>query len=406
MIVEVLVGIALLGTVAAAAQHLHGSAVEARLRSVDRTVALWELRSLAEELHARRTPVTDRSSEVWDVRIGPSSLVLSMGTSMSPPLPLDPESACAEDPAPGAEFVVHVRADRQDGMQVATLSSRPAIGDRGATDVDGQLGSGAELSVRIVGAQGPIAGADVIVGPWPNDAADPQHVALTDASGCSIARELVVGQHRVQVEFDGAIDRLHRPLDALDVQLAMLGRARLVVHADRAAALRTTIVAADEAQLPDPSAGAELRWVVAGDGVVEAASSGEERLLHPGWQEVVVGVCGSPFEHATWVRSLLEAGQSHDVEVRLPSAQLPAVDVPPGGALLVAQRDADCPGTGGVRPELRWNLSNSFPTAQWVEPLIAIPHGRWQVRIQSASGALLAGPFALFVTASASEAPS
>jgi type II secretory pathway pseudopilin PulG len=420
LVIEALVAIALLGVIAGSAQVLHSTAVDARLRSVDRVVALWEARSSLELLQAARIPITSTGQEAWSAALGPSSLMFDMGV-VALDVPSDPSAPSGRCLGPDQDRTgasVHAVSTRDlDGPAVASMRAVLTPGGRGSDAVDSTPRSDARLVVRLVGSDGAAgsegsvgAGMEVLVLPTSASAAGgqaPPVAVHADLDGCAIVDELLVGNHHVRVLLEDGLDRLHRPLDLVEEHVATLHRTELVVRADRAATLTTTIVATGGARLPDaPAPGADgLSWTVAGDGVSQPALSGELRRLHPGQVAIVVGVCRSPLEHATWVVHDLAVGLEQEIAVSLPSVELPPITVPPGGAHIVAQRDADCPGAGGVRPELRWTEDNDTAVASTREPHLALPNGRWQVRIESSAGVLLAGPITLEVSTSGEVGP-
>lgn len=402
MIVEALVAIALMGTIAASAQILHRTAVDARLRSVERIVTLWETRSAMEGLRAAPGLAGGSSVDARTVDIGPSSvmLVVEVETSSGPVDLPEPGGSCNGPLDDHDRAVVRATASRTaDGATIGGVSAVMMSEDRGSVALTSTRPDGARLSVRLAGRDGSLAPiADVLVSAARDDSDRGQDTGVeVDASGCAHATGLSVGSYRVKVLLPDGVDRLHRPLADVEERLATTGLARLVVRVDRAATLTTTFIAPSGARLPDASEQDGLRWTVAGDGVVVPATSGEPRQLHPGDVGIVVGVCGSPIEHASWVLTRLEAGLAHQLEVLLPAVQLASIDVPPGGAVIVVRRDADCPGAGGVRPALRWSEANTTTETIQRTPTIALPNGRWQVRIESPSGQLLAGPSVLHV---------
>lgn len=406
MVVEALVAIALMGTIAASAQILHSTAVDARLRSVERIVTLWETRSAIEGLRAMPGLADGSSVDGRTVDIGPSSLTLTVEVTASAGSDDLPELArsCVGSLDDHGRAVVWASTSRTtDGASVGSVGSVVMSEQRGSTAPISTRPDDARLTVRLASRDGsPPHAAAVHVTAVRDDAAGAQvvaagFVAAVDTDGCAYATGLTAGSYRVQVLLDDGIDRLHRPLTDVEELLATTGLTRLVVRVDRAAMLATTFVAPTGARLPDASDQGGLRWAVAGDGVAMPAMNGDSRALHPGHVGIVVGVCGSPIEHASWFVVHLEAGRSHELEVLLPAVQLASIDIPPGGVSIVVQRDADCPGAGGVRPTLRWSEANTTTETVQRTPTIALPNGRWQVRIENMSGQLLAGPSALHV---------
>ena len=417
LLVETLVAIALLGTIAASAQVLHLAAVDARLRSIDRLATVWEARSTLEALQSSVVPVSDGVPRDWTTVIGPAGLLLDLdvipveGASG----PAAPSGRCGgQDPTHEVAAVSSRSSREAEGPTLATMRAVLPAAMRGSVIVtDGRSGA-ASLSVELVASPGAtgfsgaaMAGLQVLVTPpeVPSDeevdvGGDPPVVVDVGPDGCARAVGLGAGIHLVRVLLEDGIDRLHRTLDETEVRIATIDHTRLVVRADRAATLITTIVAEPDARLPDATQSDDgaLGWVVMGDGVSLPAASGEQRRLHPGRVGIVVGVCASSLEHATSVIQELAAGAVQALEVSLPTVVLPSLTVPPGGGRLVAQRDADCPGAGGVRPELTWTELNITGTTVTREPRVALPNGRWQVRFESVDSAVLDGPFSIEVT--------
>jgi hypothetical protein len=401
LVVEALVGIALLGVLAAGAQDLHAAATGSRLRSLERLVATWEARAEVEGMpHAWSGSASELSTVGAPARLvvtGPVEVsvfrheeTIDRGGASDP---------CAPPPSRASELALSVTGRRVvDDLPVATLMSRSRMtGLGGAVFVDTQQPT-SSLVLSVVDHVGAaVPGASVTLTSVVSGSESLSSDLVTGPSGCSVAVGLRAGPHRVTVVLDGHVDRFHRPLGAMGPVAAIPGvPVRLAVVADRAAALSVTIAAEDGARLPDLVQGGLLTWAVAGDGVVPPSPSGATLDVHPGRVDVVVGVCADPRAMGTFSTFDLDAGAQLEAAVVLPSVTLGPFEAPPGGIRLLARRDTDCPGPGGIRPVLGWDLAVA-PDATSIAPIISLPHGPWLVHVESMSGLHLAGPWPIVV---------
>jgi hypothetical protein len=409
MIVEALVAITLLGLVGAASQSLFSSAQEARHRSLERMVASWELRSRLEVIPGAPSVGLESDPSAmasWVVLAG--SIGIEVERRPVELLPSSPSSGCRLRPS-AAAVAVRLLAQRPvDGQHVASIQRAQWLRDAGTTELRSGPHVLPTLSVLVVDADGlPVVGAPVTVLPN-HDGADAANSAVrrasTDHEGCATPEGFGGGSHVLAIDLNGYVDRLHRPVgEGRSVSFVPGIAARHRVVAGAGASLTVTTAASSGSMLPDHVDDGVLAWALAGDGVAVAVGDSAALLVHPGRHDVVVGVCEGSLGIGTWATATLEAGADHTLVVTLPSIVLPAIAVPPEGVSVLARRDTDCPGSGGTRPRLRWDITSGSATTITMAPEISLPHGPWLIEVRSAGGAVLAGPQRLQVTDSGGE---
>ena len=409
LIVEALVAITLLGLVGAASESLFSSAQAARHRSLERMVASWELRSRLEASPGATSegPESDPSATAsWVVLAGPIGLEVERHSVELPPS--TPRSGCWLPPhvAAGA---VRVLAQRPvDGQHVASIQRAQGLRDGGTTDPRSGPHVLSTPSVLVVDADGlPVVGAPVTVIP-DHDGTDTANSAIrqasTDHEGCAAPEGLGGGSHVLAIDLNGHLDRLHRPVgERRSVSFVPGIAVRHRVVASAAARLTVTTEATTASMLPDHVDDGVLAWALAGDGVAGVVGDSAAVLVHPGRHDVVVGVCEGSLGIGTWATATLAAGANHTLVVTLPSIVLPAIAVPPEGVSVLARRDTDCPGSNGIRPRLRWDITSGSATTVTMAPEISLPHGPWLIEVRSPGGAVLAGPQRLQVTDDGAE---
>ncbi len=393
LIVEALVAITLLGVVGASSHLLHGAAQDARARSLERMVATWEMRSEIETSDGRARPA-------WVANAGPIEVTIDR---------IDGDVTNASDPARCAALGVEsersmllVAQSATRGATVASIEAPRRLREAGATDVRADPSARAALTVQVDDSGGwPLVGVPVLVVAHGDTAAVDagSGVQSTGPEGCTLLQNLGGGPHDLVILLPDHLDRLHRPVDGRFVVALIPGvptRHRLAIAA--AASLTVRIEAAGSSRLPDDVEAGALDWTIAGDGVARPDPDATTLLVHPGRQDVLVGVCKGSLGVGTWSTVTLDAGMHHDVIVSLPSLLLPALDVPSDGARVLARRDTDCPGSSGTRPILRWDIPAGSGAPGGHAPDIALPHGPWMVEVRSSGGVQLFGPTRVQVT--------
>jgi hypothetical protein len=397
LVVEALVGIALLSAIGASSHLLHLAAHDARTRSLERMVATWVMRSEVErEAAAQLAPPDDAGDE-----IAPPTL-LRFGQIEVLAAPVEVTVSDAWTPAactqPASDefrrsMGAIVRRASGEGLVASLLSVRRMRG-LGGTAVEEQQRPSGVLIVRLIDSSGrPVVDAAVTSTSGSGPTGVTESTSETGVEGCIVRSGLPGGVMDVTLGLDDHLDHLHRPVsERRTVSVAPGAVTLLLLHSDRAATLSVGFVAAGSARLPDAVLGGALLWLVAGDGVLPGATGGSVQRVHPGDHDVLVGVCGAARSVGSWSKVRLEPAGHVDLVVELPALLLPEVVVPSGGARVVAQRDTDCPGSGGVRPVLTWDLPSGPASNVPVAPEISLPHGPWVVRVESNDGIRLLGP--------------
>jgi type II secretory pathway pseudopilin PulG len=407
-IVEALVAIALLGVLGAAAEELHRAARDSRIRSLERLVATWEARSDLEQVESSMQDYPGGDGEV-----GPAVRAVSAGPVQLEIVRVDRASSDRDEPE-GCRLTrtrwdgraVSLAGRRVDGATtVADLQSQGrlrGLGSMSLAEPEGAQGSVVVLLTDTTGAVLQDVALAVTARALGDDATTVELVS--DHLGCASFRALPAGLHDVTIVSDGYVDHLHRSLQGTIRTVSSIPDDITVVDviADRAAILTIVVEATEGARLPDAITDGLLTWAVAGDGSLPATLSGLSLDVHPGRLDVVVGVCADPRAGGTWATVRPRPGELLDVVVRLPAVGLAAIDVPPEGVRVLAQRDTDCPRSGGVRPVLRWDVLPGTEGSTVLAPVIALPNGPWSVRIETMSGQILMGPSRIDVTTVAS----
>jgi hypothetical protein len=403
LVVEALVGIALLGTIAASAQLVQVAAHDARARSLERMVATWEMRSELEQWGPVRgqgsEELTGDGSLHRSVAFGPVVIAVERTSTLVGDLWLSDE--CSEPVAEHTARAIRmsVQADREGGPAASMVSLRRIRGLGGTGVGEGQQGAAVLLIEILDSSQQPWADAWVTTASQGDDAGPSSLVDRTGSTGCVVHRQMPAGPQDVLVDLPEHLDRLHRPLEqARGVPLAPGAVTRLRIVSEPAATLAVRAVAEGGAVLPDLVEGGDLGWTVAADGVLPFAPLSSALRLHPGHHDVVVSVCARATSIGAWSSVVLEPATQVEHDVVLPSVTLPEIVVPSEGVRITAQRDTDCPGSAGVRPVLVWNIASGSPESDLHAPVIALPDGPWVVHIRTSGGTNLLGPLRIEVS--------
>ncbi len=387
LIVEALVAITLLGLVGAAAHSLHHVAQDARMRSLERMIATWEMRS--------RLEADLGAAPSWVALAGPVEVVLD-GRELDRETTWRPDGCTSLALHPTTTLGLSAQRPR-DGAPIGSINRPHGLRDVGRTSVRTSPETPSSLLVQVVDATGaPAAEAAMVITRQTTGPLTPGPgvvLASTGADGCAAPEGLMGGLHDLVLDLEDHLDRLHRSAREARVVTLLPGiPLRHLVVADRAASLAVAIEGGDGSRLPDRVVDGALDWFVVGDGVAPTTGVTEARRVHPGRQDIVVTVCQAALGIGTSATLTLDAGAHHDVAIRLPSVLLPSITVPAAGARVLARRDTDCPGTSGIRPILEWDLSAGAVDAAPITPDIALPHGPWLIRVETSAGTLLYGP--------------
>lgn len=136
------------------------------------------------------------------------------------------------------------------------------------------------------------------------------------------------------------------------------------------------------ARTPDEVGPGSLRWSVRGDDAALAMPLGDERPLHPGPVTVIVSACEHPEAQGSTARVLTTPDAASDVTVALGTLRIHGI-AGRDGASLVAIRLTGCADGSGLRPALAWHGA----LAEGMR--IALPHGAWELRLETPEGSRL-----------------
>lgn len=278
------------------------------------------------------------------------------------------------------------RSTMLTGLEVSSvgsgvaLSGLPSLRARTSLPLD-RLVTGGVVTIGPPGATHDAPGG-LMLG---SDGATARPVPL--AGGCATLGSLSPGRHVLTVA-DGdvpLIDTTHRPAAQAPLSLHVLDApARRGWDVMPAAELGVTVDLAG-ARAPDAVSSGVLRWGVRGDDVRDLRDLGERRAVRPGPVVAIVTACLDPEASASTAAVDVVGGSSVDVTV--PLATITVLDVSnwPDDTLLLARTTACADGTG-LRPTLRWDggLHDGMR--------IALPHGEWEGRVQTAAGARITAP--------------
>lgn len=206
------------------------------------------------------------------------------------------------------------------------------------------------------------------------------------AGACLLLGALSRGRHSIVADADDdLIGPLHVPL--ADHPLPLTVHGEVVDRLVRVAAASRVRVDVDPGvgRLPDEVGSGALRWFVRDDDLRVARALGERGPVHPGRTTLVVSACRNPEAPASALTVDLPAGSHADLSVPLANVRIDGIGLR-GDATLLAVRTTGCSDASGLRPTLQWDRSLSDGM------VVALPHGEWEVRLQTASGSPLTFP--------------
>lgn len=370
MLVEVVVGISLLAVVAAGLGGVHRSVVSSEARTAAQVLAVGLAReTLVVTRGGGPTPaITDTTPTVEvDVREHPAATI-DVG-------------ACAPPPV-AADVVVHASPTLQDQPRVVRLPG--VVPHRPHTE------EAVEVRVAVAAATAERVNGGVIRS---SDGTEQALVATGDA--CWRAT-LEPGTHTVELQpLDGTVlvGPTHLP-HAVDAPLWPVTGPTTLPITNVAPAARVRVSAdTGGARPPDEVGSGALRWLVRGDDARVATGLGDERSLHPGPTTVVVSACEHPEAQASTAHLVTVPDGLHDVSVPLATLRIDGI-AGRTGASLVAIRTTGCADGATLRPALAWNGG----LAEGIR--VALPHGEWEVRLETPEGSRLTAPIAVLVDGS------
>ena len=361
LLIEALVGIAMLGVITASVAALLPAVLDAEQRSVSHRAALMVGDTLLEAgtagIAAQAVPTP---APVGAIRITASMEHDVDGLS-------DLVNACGAIAAPraGGTTVTVTHGARDDGREVALRARYRVAPD----EVEGQR----DLTLRPQ-HEGVTAETFLVVGP---DGA-PQPPTLT-GPGCATFRDLPAGTSWVTSAGEAPllVDRLHVPLDQRPIPVSLLERS----HDRRfdlafAGWLRVTMDSGG-ARLPDHVVGGGLRWYVRGDDANAGMADGGKRAVHPGTVTAVVAPC----EDSSTIGStgVIDVVGGEEVTLSIPLTVV-TVEGLQGHTdeLLIIQRTTGCADGSDAVPALHF-LGGLEEGIQ-----VALPRGEWEAWVRRA----------------------
>lgn len=352
LLVEALVGIGMLGALAAAIATLLPAALDASVRARAHHAALMVGDTLL-EASVVGLEGTVQLPDLDGVRVTPH-----VGHVASEPAGALSGCDRSSDPGPPASTIRVQHGGRGEGREVglhAGAAAAATVG-RGARD----------LTLR-----------------WPGEGGLPDEIVIVDPSGairhpsvvdggCSSFRDVPTGTSWVTSAGGAAtlIDRVHVSLDDRPHAVTLSSRPHdRTLGLERAATLEVSL---DDggARRPDHVAQGELRWFVRGDEANIGTGIDETRSVHPGMITVVVPGCDDGA--ATGSTASVEVGPGEHATVDVPLSVVTVENLRGRTDVwLNLQRSTACADGAPLLPELR------FEGGLHEGMRIALPRGEW-----------------------------
>jgi len=215
-----------------------------------------------------------------------------------------------------------------------------------------------------------------------------EYAAQVDAAGCAVLPELPSGRYEARVAGSADTTFVDGELmtgDDLRFVFSILDRPSQGAWDVQAGARLTVQLETDGARTPDTVRSGALRWFVRGDERRIGLDIGATRTVPPGPTTIVVSACANPDAIASSARIVTLAGEDHVGTVSLPTVTLYGVGAWPEQALY-ALRVGGCADGSGLQPSMRWERG-LFDGMR-----IAIPHGEWQLRVETLAGDRITAP--------------
>lgn len=267
----------------------------------------------------------------------------------------------------------------------------------GATDVtlSGVIGSRSRSSISrdevvprgvvLLGPPGTIdaVASDVMIGLVGSEA---RRVLLD--RGCGRLGALTPGRHVLTPALDSTtvlIDTTHRTAGESPLSLSALERPVRRTWDVLPAATLSVDIGTNGARLPDVVSTGALRWSVRGDDLRDMRDLGDSRPVRPGRVIAVVTACSNPETPASTRAVDLPIGGAASALVQLAMVTVVGVSDWPDETLILA-RTSVCADGSDLRPTMRWD------GALFDGMRIALPHGEWEGRIQTAAGLRITSP--------------
>lgn len=282
----------------------------------------------------------------------------------------------------GLEVRVDQAQEIPESLRLVTLTS--ARLDRNGQPAGSAAGVVAGARI-LIGSSGPSGPSGLVVR---DIATGQEYAAQVDAAGCAVLPELPPGRYeaRPSGSVDAAfVDGELRTGEDLRFVFSVLGRPYQGVWDLQASSQLTVLLDTDGARTPDTVRSGALRWFVRGDERRIGLDIGATRTVPPGPTTVVVSACGNPDAIASSVSIVTLAGEDRVAHVPLPTVTLNGVGSWPGQALY-ALRVGACADASGLQPSMRWE-GGLFDGMR-----IALPHGEWQLRVETLAGDRITAP--------------
>jgi len=214
--------------------------------------------------------------------------------------------------------------------------------------------------------------------------------ATVHASGdrCIALPVLAPGRHTFVIVTDGEqrlVDRSHRTADEASRTASVLDAPIRIRWGLQPAARLAIDVDTDGARPPDRSSSGGFVWMIRDDDDRDSRDIGVSRDVHPGRLTVVVSACRNPDAPASATAVTIGSGDDLRAVVHLATVTVQGVDAWSNATLSVT-RTTGCGDGSGLRPSLRWDAGLHDGLR------IALPHGEWEARLETASGTGITAP--------------
>lgn len=360
LLVEALVGVAILGMVASAVAGLLPAALDVEARASTHRTAVTLGDALLEVGRAHLDPEIVPAPALPPTAWLNTTLEHEHGSIAARVVP------CG-DPAPSTAQVTVQHGTRTDGRAVV-LRSGPRIGDverqrsgdlrllPGNDDVPAEA---LALLDPDGGLRAPTRTGDTCLA---YDALGPGTYWVTDAPGAS-----------------SLVDGVHVPLAERPIPVSLDGRSHdLTVDAAPPGWLRV-IVDDGGARSPDSSSSGTLRWFVRGDDANLGTDAGEVRPVRPGPVTAVIPPCHDAWSVGSAGTVTVAAGEEVTLEVALAVVTVQGIRGH-SDARLVFQRPTACADGSPSMPRREFHAS-------LVDGMrVALPRGEWEVWVQTLVG--------------------
>lgn len=363
LLIEVVVGLGLLLVTSAAVAVVGRAAGEAQARTAARVAAVRLAEQALEIGVEGATAARGDGDERLDVQIIAASGGAALGACEAP---------TTED---DGTVVAHVVAPDRSGNAPVLLPGRRVRPTAAA------FPSGVPVRVHAPPDVAPMIASIVLQG---EDGSSVPAVLVGD--GCWQAN-VAPGEHHIMATAHGdtiLMDATHVPHLVRPQRLGVADRPLVADLVLSPAATLTVTVAADGARLPD-DAGAGILWTIVGDDRRIATAPGAMRPVHPGGVSITVSTCRNATAPGSTARIDVAGGTARTLVVPLATVEIDGIGTAVD-EVLAAYSLSGCGDGSARRPVLRWE-------GDLVDGMrVALPHGMWQFRLETAAGSRLTAP--------------